>query len=462
MKSRVYVDDKYYDNFDHHLYKTHQFLQSLGLLKGSYIGLFCKTNLNFLILYQACCEFNFIPVMMTIVINQEEAKKLGLTALIIESDESDEKNWQVIKFSSPNIKPDPLCDIRVVTKTSGTTGVPRYIAWHETGIQHQNRATAKRMDYHPRSKSVVTIPLWSSYGLSLVHLWQAKQIELILLSTITPSHVTYVIKTCQATSIDAVPRFYSSWLFYLSHRPSVMHHLSSMQIYGCGGDVLHATLALEWQEKTHLPLLDGYGLSEAGPNVALNGPASYQLGTVGKPLDEIILQLHEDNEIVIQSPSLMYDNWQFIDGYVPDLRRSLRTGDLGEITSEGFLRIIGRKKNILIINGYTIYPEQIESILSHYAGMQSVAVTAVNLNNKTRLVCCFISDQKLFIKNDCLLWCRERLPEQMLPQFFLKMESFPVNPNGKIDRVQLTRWAAHTLGAFQHETAITSKKTEII
>src|SRR3990167_251975 len=231
----LYFDGILHTDFPMLVQQARQKLSAAAFPHHCYVGINCKTNLTFLVLYQACCELNYIPIIMPGIVLDTEVRQLGLAGLIFEISLA---QYEINTFTAPLV-PDTACRIRVVTRTSGTTGAPRYIAWHEDGIHYQNQMTAQRLYYHDQSKLLVTIPLWSSYGLSLIHLWQAKCLTLVLVSKVDPATVTKTIHLSQATSIDAVPRFYAAWLKYFKHRPLALLILNSVQLYGCGGDFLH-------------------------------------------------------------------------------------------------------------------------------------------------------------------------------------------------------------------------------
>jgi len=133
----------------------------------------------------------------------------------------------------------------------------------------------------------------------------------------------------------------------------------------CGGAAVAPEVEALFREQG-LPLLSGYGLTEASPVVSATSLENYRPGTVGQPLANLEVQLAADGEILVRGPSVMLGYWQdtaateaaIVDGW-------LRTGDLGERDAEGNLRIVGRKKELLVLStGKNVSPVRVEQLLA--------------------------------------------------------------------------------------------------
>ncbi|MEG7883461.1 class I adenylate-forming enzyme family protein, partial [Bacillus paranthracis] len=197
------------------------------------------------------------------------------------------------------------------------------------------------------------------------------------------------------------------------------------------------TVAEKWFELIKRPILDGYGLSEAGPNVALNAWNDFCIGTVGRPLEGTELKLNEKGELLVRSPSNMMGYFGPNSQENPlDSEGWLNTGDLAEINEEGYVKIIGRTKNIIVIKEKNISPEYIENKLRHFQEIQDVVVIGVyNENNGVRLAAIYISKNKSEINSkNVKCYAQKHLEKEQVPFYYKQLDEFPMLANGKIDR----------------------------
>ncbi len=258
------------------------------------------------------------------------------------------------------------------------------------------------------------------------------------------------------THMEAVPRFYLFMLNIIKKNPEVYKQkISSVIHFGCGGDVLRPSLQNEWYSRTGTNLYDGYGLTELGPNVALSCRQFYKAGYVGKLLKGTIVRLNSDSEIVISSPSIMYVDWHF-GNVLPRRPSEIASGDIGFVDEEGFLQIKGRKKNIVIVNGINVYVEEIEAIISKCKFIELAFLSSAIVKGKTRLVLCYKGNSKCTQKS-IADFCKDNLPIYQVPSFFLKLDNFPFNLNGKIDRIQLRKRVCCLLREHVDEDCINNR-----
>src|SRR5262245_9508821 len=157
----------------------------------------------------------------------------------------------------------------------------------------------------------------------------------------------------------------------------ICDHLFGTQrvpVIGCGGAPLHEGV-LHSLARSGIIVYEGYGLSEAASVVAWNQPGAYRFGTVGRPPPHNQLRLAADGELLVQTPTLFagYEGEDATSLLVRD--GWLHTGDLAEIDPDGFLRIIGRKKNVVIFStGRNLCPEHVEAIYRKHPLIENIAV----------------------------------------------------------------------------------------
>lgn len=399
-----------------------------GLAKRSYVAIEKGgSQLEFVVWYLACLKMHLIPVVVS---------KCELTSVFSGIVRVKKKEYFFEKVRSSNLTAPAGIDL--VIQTSGSTGNAKFVAYHTEGIQYQIKATRDLLKYDSKSLVLCLSEIWSSYGLSLVHLCLNGSIKLAMLAKQSLRSVFSFINDQRITHIEAVPRFYLFMLSLIKRDSDICRRkISSVIHFGCGGDVLRASLQKEWQNYTGTNLYDGYGLTELGPNVALSCREFYKPGYVGKLLDGTTVRLADDSEIIIRSPSIMYVDWNFGNTlYTRPLE--LASGDIGEVDADGFLQIKGRKKNVVIVNGVNVYVEEVEALISTSKFIELAFLSSVIIDGKTKLVLCY-KGKPGFSHKDVVNFCKDNLLLYQTPSFFLQLENFPFNLNGKIDRIQLRR-----------------------
>ena len=262
-------------------------------------------------------------------------------------------------------------DLATVLYTSGTTGDPLGVMLSHGNIVANVAATAEVMSHDDDERWLCFLPLSHIYARTCdLYCWIFRGSELVL----AESRET-VVRDCQIakpTSLNAVPYFYQKIVDSLRSNDGPVSQGAVRELLGgaitccfCGGAA--ASLDTEaFFEDNGLPILPGYGLTEASPVVAATGVGGQEHGTVGKPLGNIDVKLADDGELLVRGPSVMLgylDNEAATANAVRD--GWLHTGDLAAWTDAGNLRIVGRKKEIIVLaTGKNIAPTMIENRLT--------------------------------------------------------------------------------------------------
>jgi len=333
----------------------------------------------------------------------------------------------------------------VVFWTSGSTGRPRAVIVSREGVAYQVEATIERMAYEPDDALLVPLSLAHAYGFSLLAVCATLGAGLSVQSCFGMPALARRLLDGQVTSLDGVPSLYRLLLARARAVPELRAALAALRIHGCGGDLLPASLAAEWAAVVGRPLLDGYGLSEAGPNVALNGPGDVRQGTVGRPLAGTEVRRDPvSGELLVRSPSVFA-------GYVDDGREAgedprtadgwLRTGDTGAIDAGGYVTIGGRLKDALIVHGETIPPALIEEALAATPGVTGCCVVGVRGGGaRGDDVFAFVesgADVRAALRGRA----RAALAPHLRPRHVALVAELPRLAGGKLDRVELRRRA---------------------
>ncbi len=223
----------------------------------------------------------------------------------------------------------------------------------------------------------------------------------------------------------------------------------NLRVALAGGMTLQDAVARRWQEVTGVPVAEGYGLTEASPVLALNPIGGEKLGTVGVPLPSTEMKCVGDDggevpvgqpgEIVARGPQIMPGYWRqpaetanvLHDGW-------LYTGDIGTMDAEGYFRIVDRRKDMIIVSGFNVYPNEVEAVLSGLAGVKECAVVGVPDSAAGEAVKAFVvrSDPALDAKA-VREFCKCELAGYKVPKFVEFREDLPKSNVGKILRREL-------------------------
>ncbi|MCY0942955.1 class I adenylate-forming enzyme family protein [Streptomyces antarcticus] len=339
--------------------------------------------------------------------------------------------------------------------TSGSSGDPKAVAVSRAALDHQGTATAARMRVSGDDGLLLPLPLRHAYGFSVLQVWHTTGAQLFAESAFHQRRVLRLLDQERITSLDGVPTMYRMLAAEAAKDPAAARLLGDLRIRGCGGDVLTPALYDDFHAAVGAPLHDGYGLSEAGPNVALNAPGDVHRGTVGRLLDGVrARRAGPAGEIQISSPSLMLG---YLDPDTGALSTTpftedgwLRTGDSGSVSPDGLLSITGRIKEVLVVHGETVAPTVVEDAVRAADGVLDAAVVGIRRGDRGDAVWAFVESadhDRAAVAGRVAAACRRMLPPHVRPRTVRVVSALPRTGSGKHDRVRLRAWAAQEQAA---------------
>ena len=374
----------------------------------------------------------------------------------------------------PDVRIDPPEDLALIFYTAGTTGMPKGAALTHSNISYDLKALDEwaRLQHEPGGPQeqvrkggfhtyMGVIPWYQSFGLTVCMLaacWSASRLVCLPDPRAGEPPFTETLKSIQkykATIMPAVPTIFIS----LINHP-LLDEFDLTSLMGCfsGGAPLPSEVCKQFEAKTGAIIFEGYGLSETAP-VATSNPTIRSLrkiGTVGFPLpgtDVKILDMetaaHEmplgaDGEIAISGPQIMKGYWnqpetnetvfREIEG-----RRYFLTGDIGHIDEDGYILITDRKKDMIIVGGFNVYPKEIENTLFEHPKIEIAVVTGVPDSESGEAVKAHIQlkQGENATEEEIRKFCKERLTSYKCPKFIEFRETMPVSPGGKLLRRQI-------------------------
>ncbi|MGB4080273.1 MAG: AMP-binding protein [Bacteroidia bacterium] len=225
---------------------------------------------------------------------------------------------------------------------------------------------------------------------------------------------------------------------------------SNLKISLGGGMAVQDAVALKWQEVTGSPLLEAYGLSETSPAATINPTdGSHRMGTIGLPIPNTELKIFDDDkkevpmgergEIGIKGPQVMAGYWNRPEATAECMHGDFfLTGDIGIMDEDGFFKIVDRKKEMVCVSGFNVYPSEVEAVISSHHKVLEVGVRSEPDPKTTECVMAFVVKKDESLTEDEIRdFCREKLTNYKVPKIVVFRDELPKSNVGKILRRML-------------------------
>jgi long-chain acyl-CoA synthetase len=296
----------------------------------------------------------------------------------------------------------------------------------------------------------VLLPMFHSYMLTvgmLLPLLVGGSIVLVK-SLHPPRTVLKEIFERQATVLPAIPQFYRSMVSAPIQAPL------PLRICISGAAPLPAQILKEFEAKFHIPLIEGYGLSEASPVVTKNPlDRTRKPGSIGLPIPDVEVSIQDESgkqlaanevgEVCVRGGNVMAGYWNQPDETAKAMRNGwLLTGDIGYRDEEGYYYITDRKKDMLLVNGINVYPREIEEILYQFPGVKEAAVIGRPDPRKGEQAIAFVSANEGAAIDESAVrqFVRAKLADYKVPRKVVLLAALPRNATGKILKTALRQW----------------------
>jgi long-chain acyl-CoA synthetase len=216
-----------------------------------------------------------------------------------------------------------------------------------------------------------------------------------------------------------------------------------------GGMALSESVAREWQQMTRCAIQEGYGLTEASPVVSLNPAGHTRVGTIGVPLPATYIKIVDDHgkecaegvagELCVQGPQVMKGYWQRPEATAEVMRGGwLLTGDVAVVLPDGYVRIVDRKKDMILVSGFNVYPNELENVVNAHPDVLESTVIGVPDEHSGEAVKLFVVRKTEALTGEALqAWCAESLTGYKRPKYIEFTKELPKSNVGKILRREL-------------------------
>lgn len=357
-------------------------------------------------------------------------------------------------FKRPELKAD---DMAVLQYTGGTTGVSKgAVLLHRNIIANVLQSEAwndpvmKQVPAGEQPTSVCALPLYHIFAFT-VNMMLSLRVGGKTILIPNPRDLPAVLKELSKHRFHSFPAVNTLFNGLANHPDFNTVDWSHLKVSVGGGMAVQSAVARLWLEKTGCPLCEGYGLSETSPSASCNPTTSKSFtGTIGVPLPGTRMKCLDDDgnevplgqpgEIAIHGPQVMAGYWQRPDETAKVMTADgwFKTGDIGVMDERGFFKIVDRKKDMVLVSGFNVYPNEVEDVVAQLAGVMECAVVGVPDDKTGEAV------KLVIVKKDPALteaqvreYCRANLTGYKQPKVVEFRTELPKTPVGKILRREL-------------------------
>lgn len=356
------------------------------------------------------------------------------------------------EFPTINRQPININDIAAIQYTGGTTGLSKgAVLTHKNLLSNVMQASERLSSVTVEGEEcfVTPLPLYHIYAL-LLNLWVfSKGNNNILIPN--PRDIEGFIDTLRLNKVTGFCGINTLFIGLCSHPKIKEVNFDALKCTISGGAALTSTASDDWYKITGCTIAEGYGLSETSPVVTLNEPGKEQLGTIGLPVMGTEVQIWNDDgkeikqgeagELVVRGPQVMQRYWQQPEETQKVLTQAgwLKTGDIALQKSDGFFQIVDRKKDMIIVSGFNVYPNEVEDILMSHPDILEAAVVGENCPKSGELVSAFIVKKTNtdLSYQEMTSYCRELLTPYKVPKKMIFLAELPKSSIGKVLRKAL-------------------------
>jgi fatty-acyl-CoA synthase len=350
----------------------------------------------------------------------------------------------------PAVTPD---DVAQIQYTSGTTGFPKGALLHHRGLVNNARLFARRFGMNQGDVLLNPMPLFHTAGCVLCVLGPLTTgVASLLLQGFDPARMLALIEEERVTHTGGVP---TMLVALLEHPDLTRRDLSSVRALITGGAPVLPELVRRTEATFGVPLMPQFAQTEASPLITmccLDDPPEVRATTAGRPLPQTEVKIVDPvtgetvprgtiGEICARGYLVMrgyFDNPEATTAAI-DAEGWLHTGDLGTMDAEGYCRVEGRLKDMIIRGGENIYPREIEAVLFAHPAVSDVAVVGVPDAYWGEAVAAFVRPMpgQTPTEEELFAYCRRHLAGYKTPRHWRFVEQFPQTPSGKIQKFVL-------------------------
>ncbi len=460
-------------------------LAAAGIDKGDRVALYCPNVPEFVIAYLGIVKAGAVVVPINLLIQAGEARYVlddaGVSGVIyhsalaskvaalreqrgdidywvciggaaLDDGDADFAALQASGAPAPAVKIDAQRDLAAILYTSGTTGFPKGAMLSHANLVSNTHSVKRALHMRPgEDRLLVVLPMFHSFAATVGLLTPALHgMSLVPVVGFDPDRVSDTIAATAATVFLGVPSMYN---LILRLDDGLVAQWAGIRYGVAGGAAMPVELLRRFEARFGFPILEGDGPTECSPVTCVNPVDGVRKpGSVGLPVPDVEIWILDDagealprgdiGEICVRGPNVMLGYWgrpeETAETFAGDC---LRTGDLGYIDDDGYIFMVDRKKDMVIVNGMNVYPRMIEEVLYRHADIIEAAVVGEPHGSHGEIVVAHVVARDGVTLTDRQLkgFCREHLGQHQMPRRFVLRDSLPKNATGKILKRELRR-----------------------
>ena len=358
------------------------------------------------------------------------------------------------KLQQPEIGPD---DVAVLQYTGGTTGVSKgAVLLHRNVIANVlqseawNKPAMGKVPAGEQPTAVCALPLYHIFAFTVNMMLSLRTGGKTILIP-NPRDLPAVLKELSKHTFHSFPAVNTLFNGLANHPDFGTVNWKNLKVSVGGGTAVQSGVAKLWLDKTGCPICEGYGLSETSPSASCNPVTSKEYtGTIGLPLPSTFMKLLDDagnevpigqaGEIAIKGPQVMAGYWQRPDETAKVMTADgyFKSGDVGVVDERGYFKIVDRKKDMIIVSGFNVYPNEIEDVVSQIPGvMECAAVGIPDAKTGEGIKLVIVKKSQDLTEEQVREFARANLTGYKQPRVIEFRAELPKTPVGKVLRREL-------------------------
>jgi len=343
-------------------------------------------------------------------------------------------------------------DVAVLQYTGGTTGVAKGAM-----LTHRN-LMSNMLQCHGLFTMVLSegqetviapLPLYHIYAFT-VHCMVLLQTGNHSVLIPNPRDIPGFIKTLEKEKFSGFVGLNTLFVALCGQESFRNIDFSALKLTISGGMALTKDAADQWKQVTGCDIAEGFGMTETSPVVSFNPPGHIKLGTIGMPVASTLckvideegneLPIGEAGELCVKGPQVMKGYWQRPEATAETITEDgwLKTGDMAVISEDGYMKIVDRKKDMIIVSGFNVYPNEVEDVVVSHPDIVEAAAIGIPDPKSSEAVKVFVVSKNQDLTAAAVKdWCRERLTAYKVPRHIEFRDELPKTNVGKILRREL-------------------------
>ncbi len=355
------------------------------------------------------------------------------------------------KFKIPYRKSNPG-DVIALQYTGGTTGVSKgAMLTNRNLVANMEQIKSAILPYITEGKEVALspLPLYHIFAFS-VNCLALMNMGCTNILIVNPRDFSTIVKAWKGYPVSLMTGVNTLYNGLANDKAFQALDFTNMIASIAGGTAVKNSVAEQWETMTGKPLSEGYGLTESSPVATMNPiDGSGRRGTIGMPVPSTLMRIVDEQgnvlppdeigEIQIKGPQVMKGYFNRPEETAKALNDGwLNTGDIAKMSPDGYFTIVDRKKDMILVSGFNVYPNEIEEVLASHPKIMETAAIGIPDEKSGEVVKVFIVKKDKSLKEkEVLEFCRENLTGYKVPKQIAFMDELPKSPVGKILRREL-------------------------